>query len=76
MKDLVELIARSLVDRPEEVRVSEVEGEQATAIELRVAPEDLGKVIGREGRTIRSVRTILSAAGMKQHKRFVLQVLD
>ena len=76
MKDLVELIARSLVDRPEEVRVSEIEGEQATAIELRVAPEDLGKVIGREGRTIRSVRTILSAAGMKQHKRFVLQVLD
>jgi hypothetical protein len=76
MKDLVELMAKSLVDRPEEVRVSEIEGEQATAIELRVAPEDLGKVIGREGRTIRSVRTILSAAGMKQHKRFVLQVLD
>ncbi len=76
MKELVELIAKSLVDRPEAVDVIEVGGEQTTVLELKVAPEDLGKVIGKQGRTVRSIRTILSAAGMKQRKRFVLQILD
>jgi predicted RNA-binding protein YlqC (UPF0109 family) len=62
MKELLELIAKSLVDKPEEVVVTEIEGEQTTVLELRVAPEDLGKVIGKQGRTARSVRTILASA--------------
>lgn len=76
MKQLVEMIARALVDDPEAVSVTEVAGEQTTVLELRVAPQDLGKVIGKEGRTIRSIRTIVGAASMKHRKRFVLQVLD
>ena len=76
MKELVEMIARTLVDNPDAVNVTEVGGEQTTVLELRVAPEDLGKVIGKQGRTVRSIRTILSAAGMKLRKRFVLQILD
>jgi len=76
MKDLLEEIARALVDNPEDVQVTEVEGEQTTVLELRVRNEDLGKVIGRQGRTARAIRTLLAAAGMKVHKRFVLEILE
>jgi predicted RNA-binding protein YlqC (UPF0109 family) len=76
MKDLVELIAKALVDNPEQVVVTEVEGEQTTVLELRVAPSDLGKVIGKQGRTARCIRTLLGAAGMKLKKRFVLEILE
>ncbi len=76
MKDLLEEIAKALVDNPEDVHVTEVEGEQTTVLELRVRNDDLGKVIGRQGRTARAMRTLLSAAGMKVHKRFVLEILE
>ncbi len=76
MRDLVEQIARALVDSPDDVKVTEIEGEQTTVLELRVAAEDLGKVIGKQGRTARAVRTILGAAGMKIRKRFVLEILE
>jgi len=76
MKELLEEIARALVDNPDDVQVTEVEGEQTTVLELRVRDEDLGKVIGRQGRTARAIRTLLSAAGMKIHKRFVLEILE
>jgi predicted RNA-binding protein YlqC (UPF0109 family) len=76
MRDLLEEIAKALVDNPEDVVVAEVEGEQTTVLELRVRNEDLGKVIGRQGRTARAIRTLLAAAGMKVHKRFVLEILE
>ena len=76
MKALLELIAKSLVDQPEEVAVAEIEGEQTTVLELKVAQDDLGKVIGKQGRTARSIRTILAAAGMKLRKRVVLEILE
>ncbi len=76
MKELLVEIAKALVDSPEDVQVTEVEGEQTTVLELRVRNEDLGKVIGRQGRTARAIRTLLSAAGMKVHKRFVLEILE
>jgi len=76
MKELLELIAKSLVDRPEDVEVTEVEGEQTTVLELRVAREDLGKVIGKQGRTARSIRTILASAGMKFKKRVVFEIIE
>ncbi|MGH9508602.1 MAG: KH domain-containing protein [Terriglobales bacterium] len=76
MRALVEQIAKALVDEPEQVSVQQVDGEQVVVIELRVAPNDLGKVIGRQGRTARSLRTILGAAGMKLHKRFTLEILE
>ncbi len=76
MKELLELIAKALVDNPEKVSVSEVGGEQTAILELRVAREDLGKVIGKQGRTARAIRTILSAAGMKLHKRFHLEIIE
>jgi predicted RNA-binding protein YlqC (UPF0109 family) len=76
MKELVEAIARALVDHPDEVQVRAVEGSQATILELRVHPEDLGKVIGRQGRTAKAVRTLLGAAGMKMHKRYTLEILE
>ena len=76
MKDLLVEIAKALVDSPEDVKVTEVEGEQTTVLELRVRTEDLGKVIGRQGRTARAIRTLLAAAGMKIHKRFVLEILE
>lgn len=76
MKELVEMIAKALVDSPEEVIVTEVEGEQTTVLELRVAQNDLGKVIGKQGRTARAIRTLLGAAGMKLRKRFVLEILE
>ncbi len=76
MRDLLEEIAKALVDNPEDVSVAEVEGEQTTVLELRVNNDDLGKVIGRQGRTARAIRTLLAAAGMKVHKRFVLEILE
>ncbi len=76
MKDLIEQIAKALVDKPEEVSVAEVEGERTTVYELRVAQSDLGKVIGKQGKTARSIRTLLSAAGTKIGKRCVLEILE
>jgi predicted RNA-binding protein YlqC (UPF0109 family) len=76
MKELLELIARSLVDHPDEVQVDEVEEEQGTLLELRVAADDLGKVIGKQGRTARSIRTILGSAGTKQQKRIVFEIIE
>lgn len=76
MKELLELVAKSLVDQPEEVVVTEVEGEQTTVLELKVAREDLGKVIGKQGRTARAIRTLFSAAGMKLRKRIVLEIIE
>jgi predicted RNA-binding protein YlqC (UPF0109 family) len=76
MKELIKCIAQSLVDNPDKVEVTEIIGEQAYVIELRVAKEDLGKVIGKQGRTAQSIRTILSAASAKVHKRAVLEILE
>jgi predicted RNA-binding protein YlqC (UPF0109 family) len=76
MKQLIEDIAKALVDILEEVSVREVQGEQVTVLELKVAPSDLGKVIGKQGRTARSIRTILGAAGMKLNRRFTLEILE
>jgi predicted RNA-binding protein YlqC (UPF0109 family) len=76
MRQLIEDIAKALVDIPEEVVVKAVEGEQVTVLELKVAPSDLGKVIGKQGRTARSIRTILGAAGMKLNRRFTLEILE
>ena len=76
MKELVEAISKALVDHPEDVQVRVVEGEQVIVMELRVHPTDLGKVIGQQGRTAKSIRTILGAAGMKLKKRFTLEILE
>jgi predicted RNA-binding protein YlqC (UPF0109 family) len=76
LEGLVEEIARALVDHPEQVQVQTVEGSQVTVLELRVHPEDLGKVIGRQGRTAKAMRTLLGASGMKLHKRFTLEILE
>ncbi len=76
MKHLVTEIAKALVDSPDEVAVTEIAGEQVTVLELRVAPTDLGKVIGKQGRTARSIRTLLGAAGMKLNRRFTLEILE
>ncbi len=76
MKQLIEDIAKALVDQPDQVVVHEVEGEQVTVLELRVAPGDLGKVIGKQRRTARSTRTLLGAAGMKLTRRFTLEILE
>lgn len=76
MKDLIAYIAKALVDKPEDVVVTEIEGEQTSVIELKVAKEDLGKVIGKQGRTARAMRTILSASSTKINKRSVLEILE
>ena len=76
LKELVEYIAKSLVDNPDEVIVTEVEGEQTSVLELKVAKEDLGKVIGKQGRTARAMRVILTAASTKAKKRCVLEFLE
>ena len=76
MKELIEMIAKALVDSPDQVVVNAIEGEQSTVLELRVAQSDLGKVIGKQGRTARSIRTILGAAGMKLRRRFTLEILE
>ena len=76
MKDLIKYIAQALVDNPDEVEVSEVEGSQTSVLELKVVKEDLGKVIGKQGRTARAMRTILSAASAKIKKRTVLEIIE
>jgi predicted RNA-binding protein YlqC (UPF0109 family) len=76
MKNLVEEIAKALVDNPDQVHVRAIEGEQVTVFELRVHKSDLGHVIGRQGRTAKAIRTILSAVGMKLRKRFTLEILE
>ncbi|MBF0226171.1 MAG: KH domain-containing protein [Desulfobacterales bacterium] len=76
MKDLIKFIAQALVDNPDQVEVSEVEGNQTSVLELKVAKEDLGKVIGKQGRTARAMRTILSAASAKVKKRTVLEIIE
>lgn len=76
LKELVKFIAQSLVDNPEQVEVTEVAGEQTAVLELKVAQEDLGKIIGKQGRTAKAIRTILSAAAAKMKKRAVLEILE
>jgi len=76
MKELLELIARSLVDHPDQVRVTEVDDEQSTVLELRVAQEDLGKVIGKQGRTARAIRTLLGTAGARLQKKIVFEIIE
>jgi hypothetical protein len=76
MKDLIKYISQSLVDNPDKVEVTEIIGEQTSVIELRVAKEDLGKVIGKQGRTAKAIRTILSATSAKVHKRAVLEIIE
>ncbi len=75
-KDLVEYIAKTLVDEPSEVIVNQIEGEKSTILELRVAPDDLGKVIGKHGRIAKAIRTVLSASSTRTGKRYVLEILD
>ena len=76
LKEVVETIAKALVDHPGDVAISEIDGDGATVLELRVASEDLGKVIGKQGRTARAMRTLLRATGMKFRRRFVLEILE
>jgi hypothetical protein len=76
MKDLIDYIAQALVDHPEQVNVIEVAGEQTTVLELKVAKEDIGKVIGKQGRTVRAMRIILSAASAKIKKRTILEIVE
>jgi predicted RNA-binding protein YlqC (UPF0109 family) len=76
LREVIETIAKALVDSPDEVTVREIDGEATTVIELKVAPGDLGKVIGKQGRTARAMRTLLRAAGMKLKKRFVLEIVE
>ena len=76
MRELIEFLAKSLVDSPDEVRVHSHDRDQQTILELEVAPADLGKVIGRQGRTARAIRTLLTAAGQKTRRRYSLDILD
>ncbi len=76
MKELVELIAKALVDNPDQVQVSVLDGEQSSIIELKVAPDDVGKVIGKQGRNAQAIRTILGAAGMKIKKRLTMEIIE
>ncbi len=76
MKDLITYIAKALVDNPEEVKVNEIEGDQTSVLELKVAKEDLGKVIGKQGRTARAMRTLLAASSAKIRKRTVLEIIE
>lgn len=76
MKDLVEIIAKSLVDNPDEVRVNEVQGEQDLILELRVAPEDMGKVIGKQGRVAKAIRTVVKAAALNEDRKAVVKIID
>lgn len=76
MRELIEFLAKSLVDHPDEVRTRVYERDQQTVVELEVDPADLGKVIGRQGRTARAIRNILSAAGQKSRRRYALDIVD
>lgn len=75
MKELVEIIAKSLVDNPEEVQVNEISGEQSIILELKVAPEDMGKVIGKQGRIAKAIRTVVKAAAIKENMRVVVEII-
>lgn len=75
MKELIEYIARSLVDRPDQVKVTQVEGEQSVIFELQVAQEDMGKIIGKEGRIANAIRTLLKVAAAREGKRAVLEII-
>jgi hypothetical protein len=76
VKELVEMIVKSLVDKPDQVKVSQLDGQQSSIIELNVAPEDVGKVIGKQGRNVQAIRVILGAAGMKLKKRINLEIIE
>ena len=76
MKDLVEIIAKSLVDNPNEVHVNEIQGEQDLILELRVAPEDMGKVIGKQGRVAKAIRTVVKAAALNENQKVVVEIID
>jgi len=76
MKELIELVAKALVDNPDQVEVSEIAGEKTTVLELRVAPGDLGKVIGKQGKTAKAMRTLLNAAATKIGKRAVMEIIE
>lgn len=76
MKDLVEVIAKSLVDNPSEVNVNEIQGEQDLILELRVAPEDMGKVIGKQGRIAKAIRTVVKAAALNKDQKIVVEIID
>lgn len=75
MKELVEFMAKSLVDNPDAVVVNEVDGEQSVILELKVAPEDMGKIIGKQGRIAKAIRTVVKAAAVKQNKRVVIEII-
>ncbi len=75
MKELVEYIAKALVDNPEQVDVQEIQGERSIVLELRVAPDDVGKVIGKQGRIAKALRTVVGAAAMKQNKRVMVEII-
>ena len=76
MKDLVEIIAKSIVDNPNEVHVNEVQGEQDLILKLRVAPEDMGKVIGKQGRVAKAIRTVVKAAALNENQKVVVEIID
>ena len=76
MKDLVEVIAKSLVDNPNEVHVNEIQGEQDLILELRVAPEDMGKVIGKQGKVAKAIRTVVKAAALNENRKVVVEIID
>ncbi len=76
MKELVEIVCKALVDNPEDVKVNQIDGEQTSILELRTHQSDLGKVIGKKGRTAHAIRTILAAAGMKKKRRFNLEIIE
>ena len=76
MKELIENIAKSLVDNPDEVHVNEVQGEQSIILELKVAPADMGKVIGKQGRIAKAIRTVVKAAAMRENKNVVVEIID
>ena len=76
MKDFVEVIAKSLVDNPSEVHVNEIQGEQDLILELRVAPEDMGKVIGQQGRIAKAIRTVVKAAALNKDQKIVVEIID
>ncbi|MCK4889462.1 MAG: KH domain-containing protein [Candidatus Aminicenantes bacterium] len=76
MKELVEIVCKALVDNPDDVKVTQIDGEQTSILELRTHQSDLGKVIGKKGRTAHAIRTILAAAGMKKKRRFSLEIME
>lgn len=76
MKEIVEFIAKALVDYPEQVDVQQVEGERSIILELRVAPEDMGKVIGKQGRIAKAIRTVVNAAAIKEDKRVMVEIIE